>query len=285
MSEAGKRSDAEYCGDLVMRHDPDRFRTVLFAPGPARDDLLVLYAFNLEIARIRETVSEPMLGAMRLQWWRETLDAAYRRETRRHVVAAPLAELIARHGLSRAAFDRLLDARARDMEDTGFESLAAMIAYAEATAGVPLALAQAILGTRGELSDAAARHMGAAWALTGLLRALPHRLRQGRDTLPGGLRARHGVSDRALRAFRADDSVRAAVEEVAGAAADRLAEARMAVRVLQPSARSPFLLCPLVEIYLNRLRRAGFDPFAPDIAGPVPFATARMAWWRLWGRV
>lgn len=285
MSKATKRSDADYCRDLVMRYDPDRFRTVLFAPGPARDDLFVLYAFNLEIARIRESVSEPMLGAMRLQWWRETLDAAGRGEARRHAVAAPLAELIPRHGLPRAPFERLLDARARDMEETGFESLTAMTAYAEATAGLPLALALAILGSRGEASDEAARHMGAAWALTGLLRALPYRLRQGRDTLPDDLRASHGVSDRVLRAFRADDAVRAAVEDVAEAAATRLAEARVAIRDLPAGARSPFLLCPLAEIHLNRLRRAGFDPFVPDIAAPAPFATARMAWWRLWGRV
>jgi len=268
----------DYCRDLVMRHDPDRFRTVLFAPAAVRDDLFVLDAFNLEIARIRETVSEPMLGAMRLQWWRETLDAAYRGEARRHAVAAPFAELILRHGLPRADLNRLLDARGRDMEDAGFESLAAMTAYAEDTAGVPVLLALNILGAEDEPGENAARHMGAAWALTGLLRALPHRLRQGRETLPRDVTDRHGVSGRALRAFQADEGVRLAIAEVATVARDRLAAARAAVQDLPSGARSPFLLCPLVDIYLDRLHRAGFDPFAPDIAAPAPFATARMAW-------
>lgn len=285
MSEAEQRSDTDYCRDLVMRYDPDRFRTVLFAPGPARGDLFVLYAFNLEIARIREAVSEPMLGAIRLQWWRETLAAAGRGEVRRHAVAAPLTELISRHGLPHVFFERLIDARARDMEETGFESLTTMTVYAEETAGLPLALALAILGSRGEASEQAARHIGAAWALTGLLRALPYRLRQGRETLPGDLRAAHGVADRVLRAFRADDAVRAAVKDVVEAATTRLAEARVAIRDLPAGARSPFLLIPLAEIYLNHLRRADFDPFVPDVAAPVPFATARMALWRLLGRV
>jgi len=279
VSETQNQSDADYCREQVMRYDPDRFRTVLFAPAAVRDDLSVLYAFNLEIARIRETVSEPLLGAMRLQWWRETLDAAYRGEARRHAVAAPFADLIVRHGLPRAALDRLLDARGRDMEEGGFESLAAMTGYAEDTAGVPVLLAQSILGAvDGPALVDAARHMGAAWALTGLLRALSHRLRQGRETLPRDVTGRHGISGRTLRAFEADDGVRSAVAEVASVAGNRLAAARTAVQDLPSAARSPFLLCPLVDIYLDRLRRAGHAPFAPDIAAPVPFATARMAW-------
>lgn len=276
-------SDADYCREQVMRHDPDRFRTTLFAPAQDRDDLCALYAFNLEVARIRETVSEPALGAMRLQWWRETLDAAYRGEARRHAVAAPLADLVRRRGLSRGNFERLLDARGRDMDDAGFESMAAMTAYAEDTAGTLLALALEALGATDDAAADAARHMGAAWALTGLLRALPHRLLQGRATLPDDLAARHGVSVRTLRAFRADAPVRAAVEEVAGAAARRLAAACVPTRAVPAAARAPLLLAPLADIYLRRLRRAGYDPFDPRVAAPIAFALLRMAWRRIWG--
>lgn len=277
------QADAAYCRDQVMRYDRDRFRTVLFAPARYRDDLCALYAFNLEVAKIRETVSEPMLGAMRLQWWRETLDAAYRGEPRRHAVAAPLAGLIGARGLTRTHFDRLLDARAGDMDDAGFDTMAAMTAYAEDTAGTLLSLAQEVLGASDDGTATVARHLGAAWALTGLLRALPYRLRQGRGTLPADLLTRHGVEPRTLRAFRADAPVRAAVAEVAGAAAARLGEARAAARAVPVRARSPLLLAPLTDIYLRRLRRAGFDPFDPGVAASVPFAMLHMAWRRLWG--
>lgn len=272
-----------YCREQVMRHDRDRFRTVLFAPPDSRSDLCVLYAFNLEVAKIPETVSEPMLGALRLQWWRDTLDEAYRGAPRRHAVATPLAATIAAHGLTRAYFDRLLDARAHDMDESGFGTMAAMTAYAEDTAGALLRLALETLGARDTSADAAvADHLGAAWALTGLLRALPYRLQQGRGTLPADLLARHGVEPRTLRAFRADAPVRAAVEAVAEIAAGRLTAARAAAGDRAARMGSPLLLAPLADIYLRRLRRAGFDPFAPDIAAPVPFAMARMALRRFW---
>ena len=56
--------------------DPDRYFSALFAPAPARPLLLALYAFNHEVARVAETVREPMLGAIRLEWWRETVEGA-----------------------------------------------------------------------------------------------------------------------------------------------------------------------------------------------------------------
>ena len=61
---------------LVRRHDPDRFLTALFAPPERRDALLTLYAFNHELARAREVVSEPPLALIRLQWWREVVEGA-----------------------------------------------------------------------------------------------------------------------------------------------------------------------------------------------------------------
>src|SRR6516164_4077804 len=104
---------------LVRRHDRDRFQTALFAPAGRREALFALYAFNYEIARVRETVREPMLGRIRLQWWREVIEAAYDgKPTRKHVVAEPLTAAIREHGLTHGEFDRLIDARELDLEDT-----------------------------------------------------------------------------------------------------------------------------------------------------------------------
>src|ERR1700760_4522985 len=78
--------------ELVRRHDPDRFLTALFAPPDRRDALMTLYAFNHELARAREAVSEPPLALIRLQWWREVVEGA----RRSHEVATPLGDAIAR---------------------------------------------------------------------------------------------------------------------------------------------------------------------------------------------
>src|SRR5437588_1275677 len=77
---------------LVRRHDRDRFQTVLFAPAARREALFALYAFNYEIARVRESVMQPMLGQIRLQWWRENIAAAFEGGfIRHHPILEPLA--------------------------------------------------------------------------------------------------------------------------------------------------------------------------------------------------
>ena len=108
----------------------------MFAPAGRREALFALIAFNHEIARIPEAVSEPMLGRIRLQWWREVLDAAYAGEpTRRHEVAVPLADAIRACALDRAPFDALLEAREADLEEDGPADLAALERYAAGTGG------------------------------------------------------------------------------------------------------------------------------------------------------
>src|SRR5438105_12411155 len=119
---AGPRSGAAAEGSslaaLVRRHDRDRYQTALFAPAGRREALLALYAFNYEIARVRETVTQPMLGQIRLQWWREVLDAAYAgAPPRQHPVVLPLSAAIRELALSRGYFDRLIGSRERDLAD------------------------------------------------------------------------------------------------------------------------------------------------------------------------
>src|SRR5947209_15299486 len=101
---------------LVRRHDRDRYQTVLFAPAARREALFALYAFNYEIARVRESVTQPMLGQIRLQWWRENIAAACEvGVVRHHPVAEALTAAIRDLRLSRDHFARLIDARESDL--------------------------------------------------------------------------------------------------------------------------------------------------------------------------
>ena len=104
-----------YCAGEVRRYDPERFLTVLFAPDRCRAPLVALYAFNLEVAKIREVVSEPLLGEIRLQWWREAIEEIFEGTPRRHAVVEALADAVHGASLPREPFDRLIDARAMDL--------------------------------------------------------------------------------------------------------------------------------------------------------------------------
>src|SRR5580692_5197211 len=85
--------------------DPDRYFASLFAPAPLRPQLFALYNFHHEVARIAETVREPMLGAIRLEWWRETAEGAARGVPRNHDVARGLAAVFDAHSIDLATLE------------------------------------------------------------------------------------------------------------------------------------------------------------------------------------
>src|ERR1700754_1130440 len=99
-----------YCATLLRRHDPDRYLTALFAPAALRESLFALYAFNLEIARTHEAVREPMMGRIRLQWWRGAIAEAAAGRPYRHEILEPLARVIRERSLTLAWFERLIEA-------------------------------------------------------------------------------------------------------------------------------------------------------------------------------
>lgn len=277
----GGPAELSYCGAELRRYDHDRFLTCLFAPAERREALFALYAFNLEVARTAEVVSEAMIGQIRLQWWRDALEEIYAGRPRRHQVVAPLAEAVQRHGLTRAHFARLIDGRERDLDPDPPASLAALEDYAESTGATPVWLALETLGVtagQGEPGFEAGRRIGVAWSLTGLLRAVPFHARQRRLYLPADLSARCGVGPGDLFALRPSDGLRQAVEEIAGRAESHLAEARKLRRRVPARARPALLLGALADGYLATLRRAGFDPFAPAVQAAAPGRAWRLTW-------
>jgi NADH dehydrogenase [ubiquinone] 1 alpha subcomplex assembly factor 6 len=273
-------------GRLVRRHDRDRFLTVLFAPAGAREALLALYAFNYEVAKTPEVVSEPMLGRIRLQWWRDSLEAAYAGAAlRRHEVVEPLGRAIRERTLSRTHFEALLAAREGDLAAEGPASLEALDAYAEASSARLMLLALEVLGEGGAAAQAAAREIGIAYALSGLLRAVPFHARARRLYLPRDLVEAAGLDlSRGLFELRSSPALGRVVGEVAARAGAHLAAAR-ALRPQVPRAALPALLpAVLASADLARLARAGYDPFAPGLARPDSWRSWRLTLAALRGR-
>ena len=129
----------------VRAADPDRYFSALFAPAPLRPHLFALYAFNHEVARIAETVREPMLGAIRLEWWRETAEQAARGQPRNHDVAKGLASLFAAHKVEPAVLEGIVAARAFDASAERSADFAALESHIDATGGALMRTACVIL--------------------------------------------------------------------------------------------------------------------------------------------
>lgn len=277
-------SDLDYCVDQLRRLDRDRFLAALAAPSDLRADLMVLYAFNSEVARIRESVSEHMLGLIRLQWWREAVTEIFAGRPRRHAIVTPLAEMVRRRGLSEATFRRLIDARERDLDSDPPAAIADLEAYAAATSGslVELALEICGVGLR-ERETALARHVGIAYALTGLLRATLYHAREKRLMLPQAVLNETGVSAVQLFDLKRQPALRDAVRQMADTAGGHLAKARE----LKPPRRAiPALLVGrLAAAQLERLRRHGYDLFDYRSIEASPLDLWRLGFARLRGRI
>ncbi|MGA0542730.1 squalene/phytoene synthase family protein [Neotabrizicola sp. VNH66] len=171
------------CAALVERSDPERYLAVMAAPVWARERLFPLYAFNLEVARAPWVTKEAMIAEMRLQWWREVVEAAPAGPDRAHEVAGPLQRLIREAGLPLPVLDRLIAARRHDAWAEPFVSTAALEEFLEDTGGGLMWLAARALGAP-DGAEAAVRGYGWASGLANYLRAVPELVARGRAPLP-----------------------------------------------------------------------------------------------------
>jgi 15-cis-phytoene synthase len=239
--------------------------------------MLALYAFNLEVVRIRELARGPLAGEIRLQWWSDVLAGERHGEWQGHPVAAALTVTIEAHGLPRARLAKLLDARRFDLYTDAMQALADLEAYADAVSTTLIMLSAQILaaGREPDIGEVA-HHAGVACAIAGLLNAFPIHVRQGQLFVPIEVLQRHGTDREALATGHARAELKTAFAELRRIARGHLDRARDLAPSI-PAALLPALL-PVapVRAMLARMERKG-DPFAP-----VEIAPWRRQWiiWR-----
>lgn len=252
----------DHCEQSVREGDRDRFLATLFAPQKYRRALYALYAFNLEIARVREVAREPMPGEIRLQWWRDVLGGAGQ-EVAANPVAAALRETVVRYRLPPQVLADLIDARSFDLYDDPI-TLAELEGYAMRTSSALIELAARILqdGKDPAVGDLAG-HAGIAYAIAGLLRALPIHAARRQLYVPMDLMQRYGAQPEDLFAGKVTTEIRAALAELRLLARRRLAAARDLIGAAPPAIAPALLPVALVRPVLERMERRGYQPFDP----------------------
>ena len=255
-----------HCEQLLRTHDRDRWLACMFAPTSARPRLDALYAFSLEIARIRETVSDPMPGEIRMQWWVDAIEGEARGDVRSHPVAAALIDTIRAFSLPRAAFTDLVEARRFDLYDEPMADLKELEAYCGRTASALFRLASIILAEGAEPGGAeAAGYAGVAYALTGLLRSFPWLAARGQIYVPAEILERHGVTPAAALVRPAKPGLVAALADLRALARRRHGEALAHLAAVTPKARAAFAPLACAPLYLLAMERPDYQPFSSRI--------------------
>jgi phytoene synthase len=252
--------------EFVRRHDPDRFLTALFAPPARRGALLILYAFNHELARAREAVREPPLTLLRLHWWREVVEGT----PKRHEVATALSAALAAGTLGRDDLLAMIDAREVEA-DGSIATRGAWLGYVRGTAG---GLAVAAARALGAGAPERYRDLGAAYGVAGVLRAVPVLAAQGRCLLPADVLSKRGLSPEAVMASPDAASVTVALGELAE---DGLAMLATPPRGLPRAAVAAALPAVLARRDLDRIRHRRPVPRARGLGDRLAVAIAALS--------
>lgn len=219
----------DVCLATLRDTDRDRYLACLLSPADRRNSLAALYAFNAEIARIRDSVREALPGEVRMQWWRDLLEGNAHGDSLSHPVAAALLTVIEQYRLPRPVLANMIEARIFDLYDDLFEDRNALEGYAGETASALIQLASLVLSAEDAPASAeAAGHAGVAQAMAGILLLMPLHRRRGQVYIPADMLSAAGLDRETF--LEGDDRQRIgiAIELFAAHALDHLEKARRA---------------------------------------------------------
>ncbi len=269
--------DIQTSYEIVRTHDPDRYLTALMAPRRVRDALLALYAFNAELARIPSLVSEPALGEVRLQWWRDEVDTIGAASPSGAPVAEALGKAVSAYDLPKPLLIGMIDARSADLDGGGFPDLQALSAYLYKSEGAVFALSARIMGATDASTGRAANAAGLAVGLTNLLRMLARDAAAGKVMLPLLMLENHDLHVEQLLAGTCTQEMKPVLAELAVEARAARDAATQLLTAIDPDARPVFAPLALVESYLKSLERTDHDPMQ-QVAEINPLGR----FWRMW---
>jgi phytoene synthase len=282
VSETGTSESAAAHEDVVRvsarAWELDRYLAALLAPRRLRQDLIALAAFAGEIARIPAFVTEPMMGEIRLQWWREALEISDLAARSGHPVADAIRATAARHHLPLGLLIGFIDAQSVALHDEPMADDQALTAHLAKTEGALFELALRITGRQDEDAHAAALAAGLAYGLARLLVELPALWAQGRILIPLTRLSAAGLTLAEVQAGVPPERLAPVLSGLAGEARRQLAEARRLDRRLGRAQHVALLPLAVVEPYLQAFETGRRD----FLREPLEISPLRRVWalWR-----
>lgn len=281
LTNSTSEHNEKYCFDIVRKRDYDGFLCSLLLPDAARRSSLALRAFNVELAQIKDSVSQKTIGLMRMQFWRSAVGDIYRDDPPVQPVSAELWRAVRTHTLTKRWMLRIINEREKDIEDRAYRNLQELEAYGENTQSSLLYLLLETLGVKNVHADHAASHIGKAQGILTCLRATPYNSSRRKVYLPMDICMLHGTSQEDFIRGSREQKIRDVVYDIASQAHVHLQHARSFSMNVPHAAMPAFLQTVVLEDYLHRVRKVDFDVFHPSLQkrNPIlPFHLYLRSW-------
>ncbi|KAL0579125.1 hypothetical protein V5O48_002857 [Marasmius crinis-equi] len=241
-------------------------------PKELQGAYFALKAFSVEIAMVSDTVSNPTIGMMRMQFWRDAVKGISDGNPPRHPIALALHDASQRTGLPPYHLKRMIDARNAELQVPVHLTTESLVAHAESTSSTLLYSLLSMLSLHSDTYSHAASHLGVAQTISTLLRGLPFHARHGRMIIPAEITAKHGVvQEEVFRKGKEARGIDDAVFEFATLANDHLITARSMFNEeglkgkIPQEAMAVFLAGVPVSNILTTLEKLNFDVFHPKL--------------------
>ena len=258
----------------LRKYDYDRYLCSLFAKEEQRKALHILYAFNLELAKIAEIAKEPMACMVRLKWWEETINELYEgKSPAKHEVAGNLQQIIKKYNLPHENFMQILEAREMDFAEEPPKDISILEKYAAGSSSALFALALKILGSEEENIKQAVHHAAIAWCITGLLRSAYINLPKNHFTIfPLTLMEDALISKDSFGSDTFLERSKTVVEKLIGYASYHNDKSKGLLKLISSKEKNKslpiMLITTLTNGYLKAIRKNNYDIFSQTYKYP-----------------
>ena len=263
---------AEIVRQAARDGEVDHYFAALMAPNVIRDDVMTMAAFAAVIGHVPRAVHEPIMGEVRLQWWRDALLLGVHGEPTGHPIADAVCAVRARHRLPDELLDGVIDAVSSALSHRASPEAATdwTRILARFEGGLFLLTAHVHAGASVAGCEELFERAGVAYGLARALCGLPPAMASGWP--PQLIAADSPIGDNPARM-----AAIAEIRQLHDTAREALAEVRRRQGKIPASAIAALLPLAMVEPYLGAQSKAMMTvPMSPVEIMPL----ARI--WRIW---
>ncbi|KAH8814621.1 Squalene/phytoene synthase [Flagelloscypha sp. PMI_526] len=275
------QNPTKYCVNVLRQRDYESFLIGHLFPKDLYSGYFALKAFSVELATVQDNVSSPVLGNMRMQFWRDALNSIDKPPN--HPIAVALSHAIQKYNINQYHLKRIIEARDTEIRNSTHLTTDSFLKHSEATSSSILYLLLSLLKLQSSELDHAASHLGAAQTIVTLLRALPFHLRARRMVIPADITAEgRVVHEDVFRRGPQAEGFEDAVFKFATLANDHLVTARErlgeAPKAIRERAKPVFMSMVPVGHFLKTLEKVNFNVFEKTVQQKDGFLPIRL--WR-----